>query len=103
GLAASGGLPPAVRVSALPGPIWPGSWADVEIDAGVTGWARSDLVVETDPVGPITIDEHPNADLDPSKPSVRLLAHSTLGPVDVVVKDAATMTEVGRGRVEVDF
>lgn len=28
-LDASGGLTPGVRVTALPGPLWPGSWADV--------------------------------------------------------------------------
>ncbi len=102
-LNAAGGLRPGVHVNAPPGPIWPGSWVDAEIDTGVTGWTRSELVIETDPVGPVTIDEHPNADLDPHRPSVRLLAHSTLGPVDVVVRDSATMTEVGRGHLEVGF
>ncbi len=102
-LDASGGLRPGVHVTALPGPIWPGSWADVEIDTGVTGWTRAELVLETDPVGPLTVDEHPNADLDARRPSLRLLARSTLGPVDLVVKDAATMTEVGRGHLEVGF
>lgn len=102
-LDASGGLRPGVQVTALPGPLWPGSWADVEIDTGVTGWTRAELLVETDPVGPVTVDEHPNADADPSRPSVRLLSHSTLGPVDVVVRDASTMAEVGRGSVEVGY
>lgn len=102
-LDASGGLAPGVRVTALPGPLWPGSWADVEIDTGVTGWTRADLTVSTDPGDALTVDEHPNAVTDSSRPTVRLLAHGTLGPVDVVVKETATMTEVGRGGVVVDF
>lgn len=100
---ASGGLTPGVRVTALHGPLWPGSWADVEIDTRVTGWTRADLTVTTEPSGRVTVDEHPNADHDPARPTVRLLAHSTLGAVDVVVKDTATMTEVGRGGLVVDF
>ena len=36
-LDASGGLTPGVRVADLAGPLWPGSWADIEIDTGVTG------------------------------------------------------------------
>ena len=102
-LDASGGLTPGVRVTPLDGPLWPGSWADIEIDTGVTGWTRADLSLSTEPAGAITIDEHPNADPDPSRPRVRLLAHGTLGPVDVIVTDTATMTEVGRGGVEVGF
>ena len=102
-LDASGGLTSGVHVTALPGPLWPGSWADVEIDARVTGFTRADLTVTTEPSGLVTVDEHPNADPDPTRPTVRLLAHSTLGPVDVVVKDTATMTEVGRGSLMVDF
>lgn len=102
-LDASGGLSPGVRVRGPAGPLWPGSWADVEIDAGLTGWTRSELTVTAEPAGLLTIDDHPGVDLDPARPTVRLLAHATRGPVDVVVRHTATMTEVGRAHVEVDF
>lgn len=102
-LDASAGLASGVRVGTRPGPLWPGSWTDAEIDTGVTGWTRPELTVTTEPAGVLTVDEHPGAGSDPSRPTVRLLAHSTLGMVDVVVKDSATMTELGRGSLTVDF
>ncbi len=102
-LDASGGLTPGVRVSTPTAPLWPGSWADVELDTGVTGWTRADLKIATDPTGLVTIDEHPTVDADPSRPTVRLLAHASLGQTDVVVRDATTLTELGRGPLTVDF
>jgi M6 family metalloprotease-like protein len=102
-LDASSGLAPGVKVATPPGPLWPGSWADVQVDTGVTGWTRPELSITTQPPGVLTVDEHPGADADPTRPTVRLLAHSTLGPVDVVVVESATMTEVGRGHLSVGF
>ena len=102
-LDASGGLTAGVRVGVPTGPLWPGSWVDVEIDTALSGWTRSDLTVAAEPAGLVTIDEHPAVDQRPERPTVRLLAHATLGAVDLVVRDAATSTEVGRGPVTVGF
>ncbi|MFI5953255.1 hypothetical protein ACIBZJ_05735, partial [Cryptosporangium sp. NPDC051539] len=102
-LDASAGVAPGVHVGVPTGPLWPGSWVDVGIDTGVTGWTRPELAIQAEPAGVLTVDEHPGAADDTTRPTVRLLAHATLGPVDVVVRDAASMTEVGRGTVSVGF
>lgn len=102
-LDASAGLHGGVTIGVPSGPLWPGSWADVEIDTGVTGWTRADLDLVTDPPGVLTLSEHPGADADPTHPTVRLLAHATLERTDVVARDAATLTELGRATVEVGF
>ncbi len=100
-LDASGGLSPGVRLHAPAAPLWPGSWQDVEIDPGLTGYRRADLSVAVEPAGSLSVSEHPGADLDPDHPTVRLLAGAAVGMADVVARDAVTGAEVGRAAVAV--
>lgn len=108
-LDASGGLNGTIALAVPVGPLWPGSWCDVEIDTGVTGWTRADLDIAVQTAGPagaggsLTLDPHPSADADPTRPVVRLLAGAGVGPARLVVHDKATATEQAAADLTVGF
>ncbi|RMB58725.1 hypothetical protein [Tessaracoccus antarcticus] len=102
-LDASAGLVATVRLGVPETPMWPGAWADVEIDTGVTGYTRADLDITIDAADAITLSSHPAADADPNRPHIRLLAGAVPCDTHVVVRDAITGDEVGRAAVSVGF
>ena len=102
-LDATAGLRPGVTMNVPAAPMWPGSWADVVVDTGVTGWTRADLDLVVEPAGLLTVSAHPAADADPTRPSIRLLAGALTGPTQLVARDSATNEELGRADVAVDF
>ena len=101
-LDATAGLRPGVTLE-VPSPLWPGSWTDVVVDTGVTGWTRADLDLVVDPPGLVTISAHPSADADPTRPTIRLLAGALTGPTQLLARDSATLEELGRADVTVGF
>lgn len=108
-LDASAGLTGTVTIQAPAGPLWPGSWCDVPIDTGVTGWTRTELEITVEATGPtveagsLTIDPHPSADADPTRPTVRLLAGAGVGPARLVVRDKDTGSELAAADLSVGF
>ena len=103
-LDASGGLRPGVGVGVPTAPLWPGAWADVPVDTGVSGYTRAELAITVEPAGVATVNEHPGEASDPVRPTVRLLAGGAVGAAEVVVREAAPGgLELGRAPFAVDF
>ena len=102
-LDAAAGLEPGVRL-VIPGqPLWPGAWVDATIDTGVTGYTRADLDIVVDPPGLVTLSPHPAADLDPTRPTIRLLAGAETGSTRLVARETGSGAELGVADVLVDF
>ncbi|HMR49453.1 MAG TPA: hypothetical protein PKE40_09405 [Arachnia sp.] len=95
------GLEPRVALEVPDGPLWPGSWADVPVDTGVTGLTVDELEIVSTSPDLVGIDLHPADDADPRRPQIRLLAGVQSGETDIVARVKATGEEVGTARVEV--
>lgn len=54
----SGGLTPDVTVSGPSTGIWPGSWSELAVDTGLSGYLSTDLAYTVEPVGLATISDH---------------------------------------------
>ena len=102
-LDSSAGLDPIVRIEIPDGPLWPGAWVDAEIDTGVTGWTRGDLKIVIDPSDRALISESPGTDLNPARPTVRVLAGAVPGDLAIVATDATSGAEVGRTVTQIGF